>query len=116
MSLTDQEFVCGFPGIANAGALSIGDGDSVNGIRILMVHHEDIMISATRGDREATGLVRIGLEYLLLVEQEHTQLMRARFECRSSVEEGVVRNNGFGRSNTFGFLVLMAKSGGQAFG
>ena len=37
MPLVDQELVCGFPCVADAGSLSVGYGHCVNGVGVLVV-------------------------------------------------------------------------------
>jgi transcriptional regulator of acetoin/glycerol metabolism len=50
------------PCIADAGGLAIGDGNSMDGICVLMIENKDVMISTTGRDVEATSLIRIGFQ------------------------------------------------------
>ena len=57
----DKQCVGLFPCIANAGGFAVGNGDGMDGIRVLVIEHENIVIALTGGDMETTCLVRIGL-------------------------------------------------------
>ena len=59
--MLDEQFVRLFPCVANAGGFAIGNGDSVDGVGILMVENEEIVVATAGGDVEPTSLIGIGL-------------------------------------------------------
>jgi hypothetical protein len=59
VALVYKEFVCSFPGIANAGAFAVGNTDGMNGIGVLVVEDENIMVATAGGDGEQPCLVGI---------------------------------------------------------
>ena len=75
MAVVNKELVRLFPSIANAGSLAIRNGDGVDGICVLMVENENIIIPTTGGDVESTGLIGVGLEERLVVKEQNSNLM-----------------------------------------
>ena len=56
-----------FPGAANASGFAIWDGDSVNGIRVLVIEDKKIVVATTGRDMEATCLIGVRLEKSLMI-------------------------------------------------
>jgi hypothetical protein len=75
MAVMNQGLVSGFPGVAYAGGFAIWNGHCMNGVGVLMVEYEDIMIAAAGGDRKATGLIGIGPENGLRFKEHGAELM-----------------------------------------
>ena len=71
-----------FPCVTNAGSLTIGKGSSVDGVGILMIQNEYIMVAAAGWDGKFAGLIRIGLVELLFGEKSSTNLMGAIVKSR----------------------------------
>jgi hypothetical protein len=69
VSLVHKDLVGLFPGIADTGGFAIGNGDSMDGISILMVKDKDVVVSTAGGNGEATGLIGVGLQVLLIVKE-----------------------------------------------
>ena len=80
MSVADQCLVSGLPGVSDACCLAVGYGHGVDGVCVLMIQHENIVITAAGGNGETSGLVGVRLENCLFFEQHGTELMRAWFE------------------------------------
>jgi hypothetical protein len=59
MTLTSEQQVRLFPGVANASSFVIWDGNRVDGICVLVVQNKEVVVAATGRDREATRLVRV---------------------------------------------------------
>jgi hypothetical protein len=77
VALVHKEFVCSFPGVSNAGAFAVGNADGVNGIGVLVVEDENIMVASAGGDGEQSCLVGIGFQDGVLVQDGGTKVMRA---------------------------------------
>ncbi len=67
--MMEEELVGLFPGIANASGFTIGDGDGVDRIRVLMIQNKEIVVSATGRDMETTCLIRVRLEKSLMIKK-----------------------------------------------
>jgi hypothetical protein len=47
VALVDKESMCSFPGITNAGAFfAVGNADGMNGVGVLMVEKENVVIAS----------------------------------------------------------------------
>ena len=90
MALLHQQFVSLLPGIADARSFAIWDG---NGVGILMIQDEDVIVATAGGDVETTSLIRVGLQDRLIVEKCDGYLMGARLGWRSNVDVGVGNGN-----------------------
>lgn len=62
VTLFGKDLVSRFPGILEAGCLAIRECNGVNGVCILIIQNEDVMITAARRDKEATSLTRVAFE------------------------------------------------------
>jgi hypothetical protein len=90
MALLDEELVRGLPGVANAGGFAGGYRDGMNGVGVLVVEHEEVIVAAAGGNRKTTCLVGIGLEQVLFAEKRSAELMGARCKLGSKVGGRVV--------------------------
>ena len=54
-----KQFVGLLPGIADARSFAIWDGYSMNGVGILMIQDEDVIVATAGGDVETTSLISI---------------------------------------------------------
>ena len=79
VSMVEKKFVGVFLSVANAGTLTIGNGHSMEGVSILVVQDEDIVLTPARREGEVTSLVGIGFKDNSLVEKESTNLMGTGF-------------------------------------
>ncbi|MFN9914148.1 MAG: hypothetical protein ACK53L_16280, partial [Pirellulaceae bacterium] len=77
MTLVDEHLVGGFPSVADGGGFSVGNGDGVDRVRILMIEYEDVVVAAAGGDREAAGLIGVGFRNGTLVEEHCAELVGA---------------------------------------
>jgi hypothetical protein len=68
VALMDEKAMCGFPGVANAGAFSVRDTDSMDGVGVLMVEDEHVVVASAGRDGKQAGLIGIGLENVVLVK------------------------------------------------
>ncbi len=82
MTLMDESLVSFFPGFADTGRFAIGNGDSMDGVGVLMVQNKNVIVPTAGGHREAAGLVRVGLQVLLIVKKDDRDAMRSRFKGR----------------------------------
>ena len=120
MALSDEACVGKFPSIADAGGFSIGDGSGMDRIGIVMIQNENVVVAATRRDREFASLVRIGFEKLLLRKYGSTNVVCVGFEHGSNVgihigKDGQMRSTGdCGGAQVLGFLILVAQGSGDA--
>jgi hypothetical protein len=85
MALVHKSLVGLFPGVADTGGFAIRNGDSMNGICVLMVKDKDIVVSTAGWNGEATGLIGVGLQVLLIVKEYDRNLMRSRFKCGGNI-------------------------------
>ena len=88
-----QQFVSLLPGIADARSFAIWDGNSMNGVGILMIQDKDVIVATAGGDVETTSLIRVGLQDRLIVEKCDGYLMGARLGWRGNVDVGVGNGN-----------------------
>ena len=79
MTVADQCLVSG---------LAVGYGHGVDGVCVLMIQHENIVIAAAGGNGETSGLVGVRLENCFFFEQHGTELMGAWFEGGCYVDIG----------------------------
>ena len=70
MSLVHKDFVGLFPGVPDTGGFAIGNGNSMDGVGVLVVKYEDVVVSAAGGHGETTGLIGVGLQVLLIVKEQ----------------------------------------------
>jgi hypothetical protein len=68
MTLMHKNLVGLFPGITDTGGFAIRNGHSMDGICVLMVKDKDIVVATAGGNGEATGLIGVGLQVLLIVK------------------------------------------------
>jgi hypothetical protein len=123
VALAHERFVSLLPGVTDAGSLTIGNRDCMNGIGILMVQHKYVLIATTGRDMKAACLVRVGFEEVVFVKECCTQLMGWRgkgrgkiFESSGSRGRSSRGSGGAGGAKIFGFLILVSKCGGDGFG
>lgn len=126
VTLVQESSVGLFPGIADAGSLSVGNGDSMNGIGVFVVEDKDVIVAAAGRDGEATGLIRVRLEMMLVVEERNRDLMRTGFKGRgniivvvggvSSSSERAAGLSDASRTKVFCFLILVPECCGKGFG
>jgi hypothetical protein len=57
MTVAQKQLVSGLPSISDAGGLPIRNGDSVNGVSVLVVENKNIIVTTTGRDVKATSLV-----------------------------------------------------------
>ena len=117
MALVHKHFVCLLPCVANAGSLAIGNGNRVDGVGVLMVEDKNIIIPTTGGDVEATSLIGVGFQELLMAEEHGSNVMGARLQGWRKIDvhggcDGRKRASG---TNILGLLILMAKGSGNRF-
>jgi hypothetical protein len=62
MTLLDEYLVSGFPCIADAGGLSIGKSDGVNGVGVLVIQDKDVVVAAIGRDGKFACLIGVGFE------------------------------------------------------
>ena len=86
--MLDQQLVGGFPGSANASGLAVGESDSVNGVGVLMIENENVVVASTGRDGKFAGLIGVGFENGSLRNECGTYLMRTWFEFRCDVVVG----------------------------
>ena len=120
MTLAQKQLVSGLPSIADAGGLPIRNGDSVNGVSVLVVENKNIIVTTTGRDVKATSLVGIGLEKRLVGEEHDGNLMSAGRKQGSNIDVGI-RGESVGEwnrasgTNVLGLLILVAKSSSNRF-
>lgn len=85
MTVLNEFFVNRLPSIANAGSLAIGNGDSMNGVGIVVVEHKNVVVTATGRNRKAAGLIGVGLDEVLFVEEKSEELMTGDIKRRFEV-------------------------------
>ena len=73
-----------FPHIADAGGFAIGYGNCMDGIGVLMIENEDVIITTTGRDVETTSLIRIGFQEVLVVEERNSNKVGTGSKGRSS--------------------------------
>ena len=49
----------GFPGVADASGLAIGNGDSVNRIGVMVVKNKNIIVATAGGNRKFASLIGV---------------------------------------------------------
>jgi hypothetical protein len=117
VAVMDEDLMSGLPSSANGTGFAIGNRDCMDGIRVLVVEHKNIIVSGAGGDMETTGLVGIGLEESVVRKKSGTDLMRTNIENGGNIrivsgnidierENGNVRS----RSNISSFFILVAQS------
>jgi hypothetical protein len=89
MTLTSEQQVRLFPGIANASSFAIWDGNRVDGICVLLVQDKEIVVAATGRDMEATRLVRVRLEKCLMIKEGNANMVGAGLKRWGNVIIGV---------------------------
>ena len=89
MAMAQKQLVSGLPSIADAGGLPIRNGDSVNGVSVLVVENKNIIVTTTGRDVEATSLVGIGLEKRLVGKEHDGNLMSAGRKEGSNIDVGI---------------------------
>mgnify|MGYP000893276613 CR=1 FL=1 len=123
MALVHKELVGFFPGIADTGGFAIGDGNGVDRIGVLMVEDKNVVVTTAGRYRETTGLVRVGLQMMLVVKEYDGNFMRTGRQLWGNVGFVVIDDDGFeGRrsrgsrgAKIFCFLILVAKCRGKRF-
>lgn len=80
MTLVDKNLVALFPGVADAGGLTIGNGHSMNRVCVLMVEDKYVVIAPTGRNREASGLIGVRLQVMVAVKEYNRNLMRTGFK------------------------------------
>ncbi len=114
----------GFPGIADTGRFAIGNGNCMDGVGVLVVKYKDVVVATAGRDRETTGLIGVGLQMLLVVEDYDRHLMRTGSELGSNVvviviidDDGFRRSGGWKSrgSKILGFLILVPECGSKGF-
>jgi hypothetical protein len=123
VALAHECFVSLLPGVTDTGSLTIGNRYCMNGVGILMVQHKDVLITTTGRDMKASCLVRVGFEEITFVKECGTQLMGWRGKGRGKILESIGSrgrhsrgDGGAGGAKIFGFLILVAKCGGDGLG
>ena len=81
----------GLPGIADAGGLPIGDGDGMNGIRVMIIENKNIMVASTGRNRKLAGLIRVGFEEIAVGQERGTDVVGTGLDGRSEID---VRSHG----------------------
>ena len=81
-----KHFVGGFPGVADAGGLAIGESDGMDGVGVLVVQNKDVMVATAGRDWEFSCLIRVGFEECLLWDQRSTNLMQAGFKDGGKID------------------------------
>ncbi len=69
MSLVHKDLVGLFPGVSDTGGFAIGNSNSMDGVGVLVVKYEDVVVSTAGGNGETTGLIGVGLQVLLIVKE-----------------------------------------------
>ena len=122
MSLMHKDLVGLFPGIANTGGFAIGNSNSMDGVRVLVVKDKDVVVAAAGGNGEATGLIRVRLQVLLIVKEHDGDSVRAGFKGWGNVviivdgdDLGGSRQWGSRGAKIFCLLILMAETSGNRF-
>jgi hypothetical protein len=119
MTLGDERFMSRLLSFANASRLTIRNGCGVNGVGVMMTEDKNAVIAATGRNREPACLVRVGFHDLHFVEK-HGKCVMARsikgwfkigFRCRECVSS----KESFGRTQMFGFLILMTEDCNETF-
>ena len=112
--------MCGFPCVAYTGRFSVGDGHGVDGVGVLVVEDEDIVVSPTGWDWESSRLIRVGFEDSLFFEQHGTELVGPWFatsggDVRVEIGWSWRWEEIAGRADVFCLLILVTQCGGNGF-
>ena len=89
VTLVDEETMCGFPGVTDAGAFAVWNADGMDGIGILVVENEHVVVSAAGRDGKQACLIGVGLENVVLVKDSGANVVRACVKRRRIVERFV---------------------------
>ena len=76
--MQDKLFVDGDPGIANASCLSVGKGNGVDGVGVLVVEDKDILIATTGDDGKLSSLIRVGFQDFFVGNEHAAEVMMFR--------------------------------------
>jgi hypothetical protein len=68
--------------------LAVGESNSVNGVGVLMIQDENVVVSSTGRDGKFASLIGVGFERGSLRNKCGTYLMRTWFEFRCNVVVG----------------------------
>ena len=80
-----EYLVSGFPCIADAGGLSIGKGDGMNGVGVLVIQDKNVVVTTTGRDGKFACLIRVRFEKCFLGNKGSANLMGSWFKCRCNV-------------------------------
>ena len=112
-SLEEEE--CLFPGVTDTGGLTVGKGQRVDKVAVVIIHYKNVLISARGLYGELAGLVRVGAVGFG-IQNRDVDLIGGRFEGRGFVGVGLDGYRSFGAAQVLGLLVLVTKSCGDGFG
>ena len=62
MTFLDEKVMRGFPGVANAWAFAVWDTDGMDGVGILVVENEHVVVAAAGRDGKQACLIGVGFE------------------------------------------------------
>jgi hypothetical protein len=80
-----------FPSVPNCGCETIWNGKRVNGVGIVMIQEENVVVAPIRRCVEVARLIRIRLEECCFGDEHGADLMRTWFQQGSKV--GIVRES-----------------------
>jgi hypothetical protein len=83
--LLDQAFVGCFPGFENAGSLPIRDGLNMDGICIVVIQDENVVISTSGRDWELASFLRVGFDNIGFSHEHGAKLMAGRPNWRGDL-------------------------------
>lgn len=91
----------GFPCFADAGCLAVWYGLYVDGVGVMMVEDKEVIVAAAGGNGEASGLIGIGLDEIVAINEQGKDVMGFVGEGRSKVLvdvgfKGGLSNRGIG--------------------
>ena len=75
VALVDQQFVGGFPSVPDGGGLPVGNGHGVDGVGVLVIQDENVIVPAAGGNRKTAGLVGEGLQSRRVVKERGAELV-----------------------------------------
>ena len=59
MALLDELLVNGFPSVADAGSLTIGNSIRMNRVGVHIIENKNVMVAATRGNGKSSCLIGV---------------------------------------------------------
>jgi len=84
VALVDQHLVGRFPCVPDGSGFSVGNCHNVDGVCVLVVQHEDVIVATAGGNRKTAGLIGEGFQNRLVVEEHGAELvgvgLQGRFE------------------------------------